>query len=146
MSYATLKLVHVSAVTLSFAGFAARGIGVLSGAAWVRHRLARTLPHLVDTVLLLSALGMLWIVHLEPWAVPWLRAKIIGLVFYIALGVVALRPSRGNHTGRRPAVRAAAWVSALAVFAYIVSVAITKNPRGALTWFQPVGAQALLRP
>ena len=38
------------------------------------------LPHLVDTVLLVSALGMLWIMRLLPWATPWLRAKIIGLI------------------------------------------------------------------
>jgi uncharacterized membrane protein SirB2 len=138
VTYATLKLVHVSAVTISFCGFAARGLGVLSGAPWVRHRLARTLPHLIDTVLLASALGMLWLVRLRPWEQPWLRAKTIGLLVYIVLGVVALRPARSGHGGRRMNTRLVAWIGALTVFGYIVSVALTRTPLGALLWVQNV--------
>ncbi len=108
----------------------------------MRSRAARTLPHLVDTVLLLSALGMLWVAHLSPWALGWLRAKIVGLVCYIGLGVVALRGLRGSaqtqrHSHRR-AVALGAWVAALVVFVYIVSVAVTKNPRGL---FAPLAAR-----
>lgn len=136
VNYVTLKLVHVSAVTLSFCGFAARGLGVLSGAQWVRSRLARTLPHLVDTVLLVSALGMLWLIRLSPWAVPWLRAKIVGLFLYIALGVVAMRPTRSERRSRPMSTTLVAWISALAVFGYIVSVALTKTPFGVLIWLR----------
>ena len=136
MGYADLKLIHVSAVTISFCGFAARGFGVLSGASWVRHRLARTLPHLVDTVLLLSAVAMLWIVRVSPWALPWLRAKLIGLIVYIALGVLALRPLPGESIARSKTLRLVAWISALVVFGYIASVAVTKSPRGAMEWLR----------
>lgn len=145
MHYATLKLIHISAVAISGTGFAARGLGALRGAAWVRSRAARTLPHLVDTVLLLSALGMLWSIRLSPWALPWLRAKIIGLVCYIGLGIVALRllRSRASHlsyadraagtgSARSIALPLVAWLLALLVFGYIVSVALTKNPLGFL--------------
>jgi uncharacterized membrane protein SirB2 len=126
MDYATIKLIHQSAVTLSIGGFFVRGAASLSGAQWVNARAAKTLPHLVDSVLLLSALTLAWMLRLTPDRAPWLLAKIIGLVVYVALGVVALRPSRP-----RP-VRAAAWLSALLVVAWIVSVAITKNPLGFL--------------
>jgi uncharacterized membrane protein SirB2 len=57
---------------------------------------------------------------------PWLTAKIVGLLAYIALGMVALR------FGRTRGTRAAAWIAALATFGYIVSVAVTKDPRGFL--------------
>jgi len=134
MAYATLKLIHVSAVAISFLGFAARGLGVLSDAAWARHRLARTLPHLVDTVLLLSAVGMLWVIRLGPWGLPWLRAKLVGLIIYIALGVIALRPAPAGRAAGSRTLRLVAWIGALAVFGYIVSVALTKSPRGALVW------------
>jgi len=134
MAYATLKLIHVSAVAISFFGFAARGFGVLYDASWVRHRLTRTLPHLVDSVLLLSAVGMLWVIRLSPWALPWLRAKLIGLMIYIALGVIALRPAPAGRAERSQTVRLIAWIGALAVFGYIVSVALSKSPRGALVW------------
>lgn len=132
LPYTTLKWTHVTAVSVSFIGFAARGIGALRGRDWVRHRLARVLPHLVDTVLLLSALGMLWVLHLAPWSLPWLRAKLVGLVGYILLGVVALRPRIGTRAFTPRAVRLGSWLAALLVFGYIVSVALTKNPRGAL--------------
>jgi uncharacterized membrane protein SirB2 len=124
MDYLTLKIVHQSAVALSFAGFFARGMGSLAGAPWVAGRVAKSLPHLVDSVLLLSALALAWMLRIDPVAAPWLLAKIVGLVAYIALGMIALKPTRPV------AVRAAAWVAALATFAYIVSVAITKSPAG----------------
>ena len=49
-----------------------------------------------------------------------------GLVVYIALGVVALRPGLA-----RP-VRLLAWLGALATVAWIISVAFTKSPLGFL--------------
>ena len=134
MNYATLKLIHISAVTVSICGFSARGLGALRGAPWVRHRLTRLVVHLVDTVLLLSAIGMLSLLHFSPWALPWLRAKILGLGVYIALGTLALRPKRSTGTGKSAGVRLAFWIGALVTFSYIVSVAVTKNPAGALAW------------
>ena len=126
MDYSTVKTIHQSAVALSFAGFFARGLGALGGAAWVRARPAKTLPHVVDSVLLLSALWLAWTLRLNPAGAPWLLAKIVGLVAYIGLGMVALKD------GRPRALRATAWLAALLVFGYIVSVALTKSPLGFL--------------
>jgi uncharacterized membrane protein SirB2 len=126
MEYADVKLVHQASVALSFLGFFARGTGSLAGAAWVTGRVARTLPHLVDTVLLVSAIVLAWMLRLSPLDAPWLMAKILGLLAYIGLGMIALKP------GRPLGVRAAAWVGAISVFVYIVSVALTKDPRGFL--------------
>ena len=136
MDYIALKVIHVSAVTVSFCGFVARGIGVLRGAPWVRHRATRRVADLVDTVLLLSAIGMLAVIQVWPWELPWLRAKIVGLVGYIALGIVALRPARAGSRPRPLRIRALCWVGALLVFGYIVSVAVTKSPWGAGVWVQ----------
>jgi uncharacterized membrane protein SirB2 len=126
MDYLAVKLVHQTAVTLSIMGFFVRGLASLNGARWTQSRAAKTLPHLVDTILLLSALTMAWMLRLTPDKAPWLLAKIVGLVLYVGLGVLALRP------GRPFAVRAAAWVAALVTVAWIVSVAITKTPLGLL--------------
>ena len=124
LDYFAIKAIHQTAVALSFTGFFARGIGSLAGAAWVRSRAAKTWPHVVDSALLLSAFALAWRLRLNPAVSPWLMAKIGGLVLYIALGLVALRP-------RIPLpLRTAAWFSALAVFGYVVSVAITKSPAG----------------
>ncbi|HEY3583348.1 MAG TPA: SirB2 family protein [Casimicrobiaceae bacterium] len=126
MEYATLKMIHMAAVALSGAGFFARGLGMLNDAAWVKQRIAKTLPHLVDTVLIVSALWLAWILRLTPTNAPWIGAKIVGLFVYIGIGRVALR------FGRTKTVRGVAWLLALLTFAYIVSVAITKDPRGFL--------------
>ena len=128
MEYNDLKLIHMSAVAISFAGFFARGAGMLGDAAWVKHRVAKTLPHIVDTVLIVSAIWLAWMLRLTPGNAPWIAAKIVGLLAYIALGMVALR------FGRTKAVRGGAWIAALLTFGYIVSVALTKDPRGFLTW------------
>jgi uncharacterized membrane protein SirB2 len=128
MDYLTIKTIHQTAVALSITGFFARGLASLRGAAWVQGRLAKTLPHIVDSVLLLSAIALAWMLRVMPGAAPWLTAKVIGLLLYIGLGVLALRPGRPRD------VRAAAWVAALLVFTYIVSVALTKSPLGFLAW------------
>lgn len=133
MDYGLIKSVHQGAVALSLAGFFARGAASLAGAGWVRSRLARTLPHVVDSVLLASALGLAWMLRLTPASAPWLMAKIVGLLVYIALGVIALRP------GRPVAVRATAWLAALGVFGWIVSVALLKDPRGFVALVQDGG-------
>lgn len=126
MDYATVKLIHQTAVSLSIAGFVLRGIASLLGARWVAGRAAKTLPHLIDTALLASAVTLAWWLRLNPLVTPWLAAKIVALVVYIALGMVALNP-------RRPVrMRAGAWVAALLVVGYIVSVAITKSVLGPL--------------
>jgi len=126
MDYSTIKLIHQGAVVLSVTGFVLRGAASLAGAGWVRRRAAKTLPHVVDSVLLLSALALAWMLRLNPAHAPWLMAKIVGLIVYIGLGMLALRP------GRPPALRAGAWLAALATVAWIVSVALTKNPLGFL--------------
>ncbi len=124
MDYYSIKTVHQTTVVLSMVGFFARGAGGLAGATWVRSRAAKTIPHIVDTTLLASAVALAWQLGLNPLVTPWLMAKIVGLLVYIALGVVALR------LGLPLRVRAVAWVLALTCFAYIASVAIRKQPAG----------------
>jgi uncharacterized membrane protein SirB2 len=122
MDYATVKLVHQAAVVMSVAGFVLRASASLAGARWVEGRAAKTLPHAIDTVLLASALTLAAWLHLNPLATPWLAAKIVALLAYIGLGMLAMKPSRP-----RPQ-RCVAMLAAFASLAYIVSVAITKNP------------------
>lgn len=126
MDYATIKFIHQCAVVLSISGFAARWLGVLAGAAWVRGRVARSLPHVVDTVLLTSAVALAWTIGLNPLSVPWLTAKIVALLVYIGLGKLALQPAASRATC------IAAGTLALLTVDYIVSVALTKQVTGFL--------------
>jgi uncharacterized membrane protein SirB2 len=70
VDYAALKLTHQLAVRLSVAGFALHGAAALAGANWACDRAARTLPHLVDSVLLGSALALVWLLRLNPLGTP----------------------------------------------------------------------------
>lgn len=124
--YLALKHFHFTCVVLSIAGFALRGWWSITGSPLLRARLTRTLPHLVDSCLLVSAITMAWIAGFVPFVDGWLTAKIGALLVYIALGAVALKATRPL------AHRATAWAAAMAVYSYIVAVAMTKNPLG---WF-----------
>ena len=126
--YLALKHFHITCVVLSGAGFVLRGAWALAGSPLARARLTRVLPHVVDSCLLLSAIALAWMAGQYPFVHGWLTAKIVGLLAYIGLGMLALKP------GRAMAVRAGAFVAALATFSWIVSVALSKNPAGWLAW------------
>lgn len=126
MDYLLLKTLHVSAVILSGTGFALRFAGRLAGASWVDARATRILPHIIDTVLLFSAVALVITLGINPVVHGWLMVKIVALLAYIALGMVALKASRPR------AVRLSAGLAALVLFLFIVSVAISKQPAGFL--------------
>ena len=94
----------------------------------LNQRWVRLTPQVIDTVLLVSAITLAFQFHFSPMTQPWLLAKIIALLVYIAFGLVALR------FGRSRRIRLLAWVSALLIFIYIVSVAITKSAMGWLVY------------
>ena len=122
MDYAALKLTHISCAVISYTLFAVRGIWMLRGSAMMQQALVRTVPHIVDTALLASAIALAVMTRQYPFVAPWLTAKVLALVLYIALGMVALK------YGKTRGVRIAAWIAAQAVFGYIVAVALTRSP------------------
>lgn len=133
--YAVLKHLHVTAVVVSFALFVLRGAWMLGGSPLLQRRWVRIVPHVVDTVLLASALGLAWTIQQYPFVHAWLTAKVLALLVYIVLGSLALRGSGGSRDAgdSRPRwVRAACYLAALLAFGYIVSVAVAHDPRGAL--------------
>lgn len=121
MTYAFIKLVHMSSAGLSFGLFFLRGIWMLHAPARLQRRWVRTTPHVIDSVLLASAVTLALWSRQYPLAQDWLSAKVIALLVYIALGTLALRRGRG------PRVRLLAWLGALAVFVYLVAVARTRD-------------------
>ena len=122
MDYLLIKQTHVACAALSYAGFFVRGVWMLRGSALLERRWVRVLPHVVDTLLLASAIALAVLLKQYPLAHAWLTAKGVALVFYIGLGMLALRPGRA-----RP-LRIAAWVAAQGVFLYIVWVALKRSP------------------
>ena len=117
-----LKLVHVAAVAASFTLFFLRGIWLLRGSDIMRRRWVKIAPHSIDTVLLVSAVALAWQLGYTPFNSPWLAAKIVALLVYIGLGMLAFRFARSRRQ------RLAAWLAALLTFAYIVLAAVTHDP------------------
>lgn len=122
MSYLALKHLHVTCVVLSGLGFCLRGWWMLGESPLRQHVLTRVLPHVVDTLLLGSALTMAWMSGQYPFVNGWLTAKLFGLFAYILLGMMALK------RGRTLAIRARYLGAALLAYAYIVGVALTRSP------------------
>ena len=100
---------------------------MMTGSPRLRQRASRVLPHIVDTLLLGSAIGMLVIRQLDPLSLSWLSAKLLALLVYIGLGMVAFR------FGKNRQARVIAFALALTTAAYIVAVAYTKSPWGPFT-------------
>lgn len=122
--YAAIKHIHFTCVVLSLLGFVVRGLWMLGGSSMLQERWVRVVPHVVDTLLLASALTLAVMIGQYPFVHGWLTAKVLGLIAYIGLGTVALK------RGRTRRIRLTAWLAALAVFGYIVSVALSHDPRG----------------
>jgi uncharacterized membrane protein SirB2 len=121
----SLKLVHMSLAAVSIALFTLRGAWMLAESPLRDARWTRIAPHVIDTLFLATGIWLAIRIGQYPFVQPWLTAKVFGLVGYIILGSIALK------RGRTRAIRAAAFVAALAVFAYIVGVARARHP---LSW------------
>ncbi|HEX5127242.1 MAG TPA: SirB2 family protein [Rhodocyclaceae bacterium] len=119
--YIAAKHLHVACVVLSISLFLLRGILQLRGIAWRRSAALRIAPHVIDTVLLSSALWMVVASHQYPFVQSWLTAKLIMLLVYIGFGKIAL----GRNTDER--YRLPAFVAALTSVGYIVGVALTHS-------------------
>ncbi|MGJ7914973.1 SirB2 family protein [Massilia sp. LXY-6] len=122
MDYLSLKHFHMGCAALSGSLFLLRGAWMLRASTMLQQRWVRVAPHIVDTLLLASAIGLAAWSHQYPGRQPWLTAKVLALLGYIVLGSIALK--RGRTKGQRQA----AFAAALALFAYIVLVAVTKRP------------------
>lgn len=122
ISHPDLKTLHLACAALSITGFVIRGVLMLRDSELIWNRWVRTLPHFIDTLLLITGIWMAIILGLTASGAPWLVAKIVALVGYVVLGAFALR------YGKTPIARIAAFAGAVVTITYIASVAFTRNP------------------
>lgn len=121
--YLALKHLHLTVIALSLILFVVRGIWLFVNSHLLAKKWVKVLPHVISTLLLLSGIALAVHLGMSPGSQPWLFAKIIALVVYIGLGVATFKV-------RSSGASKALFICALVVFAYMVSVAITKNPLG----------------
>lgn len=124
--YLALRHVHIGCAIVTIALFVFRGALMMVESPWLQGRVLRFLPHVVDTVLLTTALMLTTIVHQYPFVQGWLTMKVVLLVVYIVLGSIAIK------RGRTKRIRVYAFAAALVTIAFLVTVARAHHPLGIL--------------
>lgn len=122
MSYLAIKHIHLTAVAFSLILFLIRGTWALYFPEKLQKKWVKIVPHVVDTILLISAIALAFKLQQYPFVDHWLTAKVLALCLYIALGTVVIK------RGKTQAIKIAAFFGALCSFAYIASVAVSHNP------------------
>jgi uncharacterized membrane protein SirB2 len=122
--YLYVKQFHVFSVLSSIALFMFRGGLMFAGSRLLFHPLVKFSPHVVDTLLLTSALWLMSLAHQYPFVQDWLTVKVVLLVVYIVLGSFALKRGRSKFQ------RGVFFASALLVILFMLTVARTHQPLG----------------
>jgi len=125
--YLPIKNVHMSLAILSLLGFVVRGWWSMRGSSILQRRWVKITPHIVDTLLLTTAILLMIILKQHPGNQGWILAKVIALVFYIGFGTLAIKRAP------TPASKALFFGLAIATFGYILGVAIAHHPA---SWLQ----------
>jgi uncharacterized membrane protein SirB2 len=123
--YSTVKGLHIILAATTGSLFVVRAYWMARPPPFPPLRWLKVVPHVVDTLLLASGVWLALQIGMTGLR-GWLPAKLIALVLYIALGMVALK------WGRTKPLRVAAAFAALLVLGYIACVAVTKSPWGPL--------------
>ncbi|MEJ2142474.1 MAG: SirB2 family protein [Gammaproteobacteria bacterium] len=117
-----LKTLHVATVVISLALFVGRGSWFYIFGKQLTSRWLKIIPHVNDTFLLVTGITLAVRIQQYPFAHSWLTVKLICLVIYIVLGMLAMKWHKGTRAGLY------CWVGAILVFLYMISVALSKNP------------------
>lgn len=116
-----IKSLHALFAILSITGFIYRGLLKFRDSATLQKKWLKISPHVIDTLLLASAIYLVVAGHYYPEWFNWVTAKIVGLLLYIMFGLFTLRFSKSRNGV------IISFVLALLTFAYIVGVAVTKQ-------------------
>ncbi|HMU86254.1 MAG TPA: SirB2 family protein [Agitococcus sp.] len=120
-SYVIFKHVHMTAVALSGLLFMVRGLWLLQGSTQLQAKWVKITPHVIDTLLLVSAIAMLVVSQQFP---AWVHVKITLLIVYIGLGLMAFKKAKTQGQ------KLTFLLAAVAVYVFLISVALTKSPAG----------------
>ena len=129
--YPQIKTVHLWLAIASGAVFAVRGLFALLGMRWPRWLLVKWTSYTIDTALLTAAAMLFTILPAGMFANGWLALKVVLVVAYIVLGILAMRTSLTTPR------RAAFYLAALAVYAQVYGIARAHHPAG---WLAPLFA------
>ncbi|MDQ6954064.1 MAG: SirB2 family protein [Mariprofundaceae bacterium] len=113
-------LLHIGLVTLSLLFFLWRGLQMWQARTLKSHFWRRSFPDSIDTALLISGVALAYMWGFSPRNDSWLLVKLMAVLCYIFLGIMALRDSDNLCLKR------IYFILALITAAYIISIAHTK--------------------
>jgi len=119
-----IKFIHVSAVFISFFFFVTRYYWMIAKPSQLQVQWVKISPHIIDTVLLSTAIILTIQISQYPFVDAWLTSKVLALLAYIVIGSVALK------RGRNKQVRIIAGIIAIVIFLFMITVAVSKNATG----------------
>jgi len=117
-----IKPVHVGCALLTLCFFAWRGVMQFRDPAFTGRLWVRRTAESVDTLLFVTGVTLVWMTGQLPWQEMWLAAKLVALLGYILLGMVAF------HWSNSRAVKMVSWIAAMVTYVFMVSVALSRNP------------------
>ena len=113
--YTGLKMTHMLAAALTTILFLFRLSLDAAGKPGWRSTALRFVPHIVDTVLLAAAIGLVIVTPWMPFVHHWLTLKVLLLIGYVIAGVFALKPQYSRKI--RILASAAAIIQLVLIFA-----------------------------
>lgn len=116
-----MKTLHILCALLSIIGFTYRSFLKIYAPDKLQNKWLKITPHIIDTILLVSAIALVFQYQYYPEFFNWVSAKIVALVVYIGFGLMTLRFSRS-----RSAI-ILFYLLSLITFIYILAVANTKQ-------------------
>lgn len=120
-----IKLIHMSTALISISLFVLRGLWVLQESEMMNKKWVKIVPHVNDTVLLITAIILAIGLNQYPFMTDWLTAKFVALIIYIILGMYALKYAKTKNT------KIVFFILSIMTFSYIVMVALTRSE----SWF-----------
>ena len=116
-----IKLIHISTAFISISLFLIRGIWVFKNSSMMSKKWVKILPHINDTILLITAIILAVGLQQYPFTHDWMTAKFIALLLYIVFGMFALKRAKEMKN------KMIFFVLSLLIFGYIVGVALTRT-------------------
>lgn len=116
--YTGLKYFHITFVVISIVLFQYRFLLKILNKPLAKP--LKIIPHINDTILLITGISLAVIAGFNPFNHNWLLAKIIALLLYIGFGMLALKT-----TGLKSIV---SYLAATLTIVFMVFTAINKTP------------------
>ncbi|TFH92050.1 SirB2 family protein [Vibrio ouci] len=122
--YEGLKHFHLLTIAISATLLSVRFAMKMANSSLLEKKFFKVFPHINDTALLLSGIGLIFITGFIPFtpAAPWLTEKITCVLAYIALGFFALK------LGKNKLLQTFSFFGALGWLAMAGKVAVSKTP------------------